>query len=214
MNGLERAACRWQCATGSTGGRREAEVQVVLVLGCRTSNPIVEFACVAPPQRMTDDLSAYPDLVVIYLGMRVDEARGLDAPAVAPEIRRLSRRSRTGCCCTEPHVLRGAAARRMRRLARPGGARSLTRTLPHRAWWSEYLRDRGGTVLARDLLPARRHRDGLRRHGRDDRLGGRRAGGSRQRPDAQRARAGRRGSPDGAAVAPARLYLTWRAAPA
>jgi hypothetical protein len=29
------------------------------------------------PNRTTLDLSAYPDLVVIYLGMRVDEPRGL-----------------------------------------------------------------------------------------------------------------------------------------
>ena len=63
-------------------------------------------------------------------------------------------------------------------------------------------RPRRHLVLARDLLPSRWHRGGLRRHGRDDRPGGRRAGGSRRRPDAHRTRAGRRGSPDGAAVAP------------
>jgi hypothetical protein len=31
-----------------------------------------------PPERKTVDLSALPDLVVIYLGMRVEEPRGLE----------------------------------------------------------------------------------------------------------------------------------------
>jgi hypothetical protein len=30
----------------------------------------------AAPRRMAVDLSAHPDLVVIYLGMRVEESRG------------------------------------------------------------------------------------------------------------------------------------------
>jgi hypothetical protein len=30
------------------------------------------------PKRTTADLSAYPDLVVIYLGMRVEEPRGFE----------------------------------------------------------------------------------------------------------------------------------------
>jgi hypothetical protein len=40
-----------------------------------------------PPLRTTADLSAYPDLVVIHLGMRGEEPRGLQT-------------LQTGCCCT------------------------------------------------------------------------------------------------------------------
>ena len=41
-----------------------------------------------PPSRETADLSAYPDLVVIYLGMRVEEPRGLETlERLGPAIR-------------------------------------------------------------------------------------------------------------------------------
>jgi hypothetical protein len=40
-----------------------------------------------PPERHTVDLSAYPDLVVMYLGMRVEEPR--DDAAAGPDARRL-----------------------------------------------------------------------------------------------------------------------------
>ena len=53
------------------------------------------------PVRTTVDLSAYPDLVVIYLGMRVEEPRG--AETCRRWVRRsrpASRSSRTACCCT------------------------------------------------------------------------------------------------------------------
>ena len=39
------------------------------------------------PDRKTVDLSAYPDLVVIYLGMRVEEPRGIETlKALRPQI--------------------------------------------------------------------------------------------------------------------------------
>lgn len=39
------------------------------------------------PVRNTADLSAYPDLVVIYLGMRVEEPRGVETlQALRPQI--------------------------------------------------------------------------------------------------------------------------------
>ena len=41
----------------------------------------------AAPNRTTVDLSDYPDLVVIYLGMRVEEPRGLETiQALGPQI--------------------------------------------------------------------------------------------------------------------------------
>ena len=39
------------------------------------------------PDRKTVELSAYPDLVVIYLGMRVEEPRGIETlKALGPQI--------------------------------------------------------------------------------------------------------------------------------
>lgn len=41
----------------------------------------------AAPNRTTVDLSEYPDLVIIYLGMRVEEPRGLETiQALGPQI--------------------------------------------------------------------------------------------------------------------------------
>ena len=46
----------------------------------------------AAPDRKTVDLSAYPDLVVIYLGMRVEEPRGIETlKALRPADRRHGR---------------------------------------------------------------------------------------------------------------------------
>ena len=52
--------------------------------------------------RMAVDLSAHPDLVVIYLGMRVEEPRGLETlQRLAPEIDLpRSKSGRTACCST------------------------------------------------------------------------------------------------------------------
>ena len=99
--------------------------------------------------RTTVILSDYPDLVVIYLGMRVEQTRGpADAPGARPADR--GRRSKSGpdglplheqlMFAEEPlHwacVSTGATSGRSRR----GRCE-----LPHKDWWSTYLRDRGGT---------------------------------------------------------------------
>jgi hypothetical protein len=62
---------------------------------------------------MAVDLSAYPDLVVIYLGMRVEEPRGYETlQRLGPEIG--GRRGAAGRApaAREHLVLGGAAARR------------------------------------------------------------------------------------------------------
>ena len=51
--------------------------------------------------RQTVDLSAYPDLVVFYLGMRVRRPRGmLRLFGLGPRSRSRGRRSRMACYCT------------------------------------------------------------------------------------------------------------------
>jgi Monooxygenase af470-like len=100
------------------------------------------------PDRTTVDLSAYPDLVVIYLGMRVEEPRGIETlNTLGPQIAASVEEQPDGLLLHEqlsfgddpPHV----GMRQYWRDFEPLGA--WTRTLPHKQWWSDYLRDRGGT---------------------------------------------------------------------
>lgn len=98
--------------------------------------------------RKTVDLSAYPDLVVIYLGMRVNSPRGLLTVArFGPMIQKAVDEKPEGLLVHEqilfglfpPHV-------GMRQYWRDFNAlENWTRQLPHQQWWKEFLRDSGGT---------------------------------------------------------------------
>lgn len=98
--------------------------------------------------RTTVDLSAYPDLVVIYLGMRVEEPRGVETlQALGPQIEATVAERPDGLLLHErlsygddpPHVGMRQYWRDYESLL------AWTRTLPHTQWWTDYLRDRGGT---------------------------------------------------------------------
>ena len=102
----------------------------------------------AAPARNTVDLSAYPDLVVIYLGMRVEEPRGVETlRTLAPQIQASVEQQPDGLLLHEqliysedpPHV----GMRQYWRDFESLEAWSLA--LPHKRWWTDYLRDRGGT---------------------------------------------------------------------
>ena len=98
--------------------------------------------------RQTVDLSEYPDLVVIYLGMRVNSLRGLGRIArMGPEIQRSVDAKPDGLLKHElmlfglfpPHLA-------MRQYWRDYATlEAWTRTLPHQSWWKEFLGDSGGT---------------------------------------------------------------------
>ena len=100
------------------------------------------------PERYTVDLSSYPDLVVIYLGMRVEEPHGIQTLEVlGPQIRASVEEEPDGLLLHEqiifsdepPHV-------GMRQYWRDfDSLEEWARTLPHKRWWTDYLRDRGGT---------------------------------------------------------------------
>ena len=100
------------------------------------------------PRRTSVDLSAYPDLVVIYLGMRVEEPRGhetvqnlgrLIEATVEEEPDGLLLHERLIYSEEPLHV-------GMRQYWRDfDSLEAWARTLPHKEWWSDYLRDRGGT---------------------------------------------------------------------
>ncbi len=99
-------------------------------------------------ERATVDLSAYPDLVVIYLGMRVRSPRGLVtvfrlgpqiAKAVAAKPDGLLLHERMWWGLVPLHVGMRQYWRDFDSLER------WARTLPHESWWRTFLRDSGGT---------------------------------------------------------------------
>ena len=94
------------------------------------------------------DLSSYPDLVVIYLGMRVNEPKGLTTLiSFGAKIRKSVEAQPDGLLLHEtvlfslfpPHAGMRQYWRDFDSLER------WARSLPHRQWWQEFLRDRGGT---------------------------------------------------------------------
>ena len=98
--------------------------------------------------RQTIDLSGYPDLVVIYLGMRVNALTGLKTVfGFGPEIANSAASKPDGLLLHEnllwglfpPHV-------GMRQYWRDfESLEAWSRSEPHRTWWTNFLRDSGGT---------------------------------------------------------------------
>ena|SRR5215204_5328587 len=99
-------------------------------------------------QRRTVNLSAYPDLIVIYLGMRVNAITGLKRMlGLGPQIQNAAAEMPDGLLRHEnlvygllpPHV-------GMRQYWRDWDSlEAWSRSEPHRRWWREFLRDSGGT---------------------------------------------------------------------
>lgn len=103
----------------------------------------------AKVKRTTVDLSAYPDLVVIYLGMRVNSLRGLKTfvrlgtgikVAVAAKPEGLLLHEDLIFSLWPIHGLMRQYWRDFESLET--WARS---TMPHQKWWKDFLRDPGGT---------------------------------------------------------------------
>ena len=102
------------------------------------------------PPRTTVDLSDHPDLVVIYLGMRVRTLRGMrtlralgkdveQAAAAKPD--GLLRHERLWYSLIPPHA-------GMRQYWRDFDAlERWARMLPHKQWWGRFLRDSAGTGI-------------------------------------------------------------------
>lgn len=99
-------------------------------------------------ERSTVDLSGYPDLVVVYLGLRVNVLAGLRRAArLGPQIRDSVAAKPDGLLLHEdlvyglfpPHIGMRQYWRDLESLER------WTRSDPHRAWWRDFLRNSGGT---------------------------------------------------------------------
>jgi hypothetical protein len=98
--------------------------------------------------RRTVDLAGYPDLVVVYLGMRVRRPRGLLYLAgLGPQISKSWKEQPEGLLLHEdliwslfpPHFGMRQYWRDFDSLDR------WTRSEPHRRWWRKFLEDSGGT---------------------------------------------------------------------
>jgi len=96
------------------------------------------------------DLSSYPDLVVIYLGMRVNRITGIKTLlGFGPQISASAAAQPDGLLRHEPifyslfpiHVGMRQYWRDINSLLK------WTRSEPHRQWWQAFLKDSGGTAF-------------------------------------------------------------------
>ena len=104
--------------------------------------------------RRTVDLSAYPDLVVIYLGMQVRSPRGLKRLLkLGPQIQ-ASVDARPDGLLAHQNLLWSLVPLHagMRQYWRDfDSLETWARSLPHRSWWQEFARDPGGTGFWHEL---------------------------------------------------------------
>jgi hypothetical protein len=108
--------------------------------------------------RQTVDLSAYPDLVVIYLGMRVNAITGVKTLlGFGPRIDRALKARPDGLLHHESFVMSLVPVHLgMREYWRDfESLERWTRSAPHRDWWQKFLRDSGGTGFWHETYFAR-----------------------------------------------------------
>ncbi len=99
-------------------------------------------------ERQTVDLSAFPDLVVIYLGMRVNAWAGLKTLiGLGPQIKNSVDQKPDGLLLHENFILSLIPPHiGMRQYWRDFDTlEAWSRSTPHREWWQNFLRSSGGT---------------------------------------------------------------------
>lgn len=99
-------------------------------------------------ERQTVDLSQYPNLVVIYLGMRVNRLTGLKTLfGFGPKISASATAQPDGLLLHEPIVYSLFPAHvGMRQYWRDmPSLLAWSRSEPHRVWWQNFLKNSGGT---------------------------------------------------------------------
>ena len=99
--------------------------------------------------RRTVDLDQYPDLVVVYLGMRVNMLAGIKTVfRLGPQIQEAGAARPEGLLHCEQNIIYGFFPFHvgMRWYWRDfASLEAWTRSAPHREWWTNFLRDSGGT---------------------------------------------------------------------
>ena len=99
-------------------------------------------------ERQTVDLSAFPDLVVIYLGMRVNAWTGLKTLlGLGPQIKHSVAQKPDGLLLHEDFIMSLVPVHLgMRQYWRDFDAlETWSRSSPHRDWWRDFLRSSRGT---------------------------------------------------------------------
>ena len=100
-------------------------------------------------ERRTVDLSTYPDLVVIYLGMHVRTLRGLlTLLGLGPQIEKAGGGRPEGLLHFENNIIFGLFPLHVRMRWYWKDFASMerwARSEPHRKWWQSFLKDSGGT---------------------------------------------------------------------
>jgi hypothetical protein len=99
-------------------------------------------------QRQTVDLSAFPNLVVIYLGMRVNAWTGLKTLlGLGPQIKNSVGQKPDGLLLHEDFIMSLIPLHLgMRQYWRDFDAlEAWSRSMPHREWWRDFLRSSRGT---------------------------------------------------------------------
>jgi hypothetical protein len=100
----------------------------------------------AKTNRETVDLSAYPDLVIIYLGMRVNTLAGIKTLAgFGPKISNAVAAQPDGLLLHESlyYSLRHVGMRQYWRDF--DSLEAWARSEPHKLWWEKFARDSGGS---------------------------------------------------------------------
>lgn len=99
-----------------------------------------------PSSKVCVDLSAYPDLVVVYLGFRVSTWRGLlSVLGIGRKLEVIHRDKPDGLLAHEP-VLYGLRHIGMRQYWRDfESLERFTRSEPHKTWWREFSKDPKGS---------------------------------------------------------------------
>jgi hypothetical protein len=103
----------------------------------------------SPVERRSVDLSAYPNLVVIYLGMRVRTLAGIKTLlGLGPQIEKAGSGMPEGLLHFENNIIFSLIPLHLGMRWYWKDFDSLerwARSEPHRTWWQNFLRDSGGT---------------------------------------------------------------------
>jgi hypothetical protein len=105
-------------------------------------------------RRQTVDLTAYPDLIIIYLGMRAQSFRGvMSLLRLGPQIQQSVAARPDGLLLHEDIIFSLIPLHLgMRQYWRDFDAlERWARTLPHQQWWIDFRRDNGGTGFWHEL---------------------------------------------------------------
>jgi hypothetical protein len=108
--------------------------------------------------RRTVDLSAYPDLVVIYLGMKALSLKGIGTLIrLGPQIEKAVTAKPDGLLLHEPFIFSLLPPHAgMRQYWRDfSSLEKWARTLPHKEWWTDFLRKPAGVGFWHETYFAR-----------------------------------------------------------